>query len=161
MSADLESHPTLRKLRGFDPGAVEDTQAFRGEVTFFIPAEKLRRVAEFLRDDPELSFDFLADLTAVDHFPNQPRFETVYHLLSIKTAQRIRLKVRLAGDDPRVESLVPVWPAANAYEREVFDLFGIHFENHPFLRRILMPEDWEGHPLRKDYPVQGNITRWP
>jgi NADH-quinone oxidoreductase subunit C len=97
----------------------------------------------------------------VDHYPNEPRFEAVYHLLSIKTAQRLRLKVRLPGDDPRVESMVSVWPAANAYEREVFDLFGFQFENHPFLRRILLPDDWEGHPLRKDYPVQGNITRWP
>jgi NADH-quinone oxidoreductase subunit C len=161
MSVDLESHLALKKVRSFDSDAVEDAQAFRGEVTLFIRREKLRRVAEFLRDDPELSFDFLADLTAVDHYPNEPRFESVYHLLSIKTAQRIRLKVRLPGGDPRVESMVPVWPAANAFEREVFDLFGIHFENHPFLRRILMPEDWEGHPLRKDYPVQGNITRWP
>jgi NADH-quinone oxidoreductase subunit C len=161
MSVDLETHLALKKLRGFDPDTVEDAQTFRGEVTLIIRPEKLRRAAEFLRDDPELSFDFLADLTAVDHYPNEPRFESVYHLLSIKTAQRLRLKVRLCGDDPRVESVVPVWPAANAFEREVFDLFGIHFENHPFLRRILMPEDWEGHPLRKDYPVQGNITRWP
>jgi NADH-quinone oxidoreductase subunit C len=161
MSVDLESHLALKKLRDFDPAAVEDALSFRGEVTVFIRREKLRRIAEFLRDDPELAFTFLADLTAVDHYPSEPRFETVYHLLSIKNSERLRLKVRLSGDNPRVESMVAVWPAANAYEREVFDLFGIHFENHPFLRRILMPEDWEGHPLRKDYPVQGNITRWP
>jgi NADH-quinone oxidoreductase subunit C len=161
MSVDLENHVALKKLRAFDPDAVEDVQAFRGELTLFIRSAKLRRAAEFLRDDPELCFDFLADLTAVDHYPNEPRFEAVYHLLSIKTAQRLRLKVRLPGDDPRVESMVSVWPAANAYEREVFDLFGFQFENHPFLRRILLPDDWEGHPLRKDYPVQGNITRWP
>jgi NADH-quinone oxidoreductase subunit C len=161
MSVDLESYPALKKLREFDPSAVEDAQSFRGEVTLFIRREKLRHVAEYLRDDADLAFSFLADLTAVDHYPGEPRFETVYHLLSIKNGERLRLKVRLSGDDPRVESMVPVWPAANAYEREVFDLFGIHFENHPFLRRILMPEDWEGHPLRKDYPVQGNITRWP
>ena len=161
MSDDLESYPALKILREFDPAAVEDAQSFRGEVTLFIPREKLRRVAEFLRDDADLAFSFLADLTALDHYPSEPRFETVYHLLSIKNGERLRLKVRFSGDDPRVESMVAVWPAANAYEREVFDLFGIHFENHPFLRRILMPEDWEGHPLRKDYPVQGNITRWP
>lgn len=161
MSVDLESHPTLKRLRDFDAEAVEDGLGFRGELTLFIRRDKLRRVAEFLRDHPDLEFRFLADLTAVDHFPNEPRFETVYHLLSIKNAGRLRLKVRLSADDPRVESMVAVWPAANAYEREVFDLFGIHFENHPFLRRILMPEDWEGHPLRKDYPVQGDITRWP
>ncbi len=161
MSVALESHLALKKLREFDSAAVEDALDFRGEVTIFIRREKLRHVAEFLRDDSELAFSFLADLTAVDHYPNEPRFEAVYHLLSLKNVERLRLKVRLPGDDPRVESMVPVWPAANAFERELFDLFGIHFENHPFLRRILMPEDWEGHPLRKDYPVQGNITRWP
>lgn len=161
MAVDLESHPALKKLREFDPDAVEDTQAFRSELTIFIRREKLRRVCEFLRDDPDLTFKFLADLTAADHYPNEPRFETVYHLLSIQNTERLRLKVRLPGEDPRVESMVAVWPAANAYEREVFDLFGIRFEGHPFLRRILMPEEWEGHPLRKDYPVQGNITRWP
>lgn len=161
MAVDLESLPALKKLREFDPGAVEDAQAFRGELTIFIRREKLRRVCEFLRDDPALVFKFLADLTATDHYPNEPRFETVYHLLSIQNTERLRLKVRLPGDDPRVESMVAVWTAANAYEREVFDLFGIQFEGHPFLRRILMPEEWEGHPLRKDYPVQGNMTRWP
>jgi NADH-quinone oxidoreductase subunit C len=161
MPVDLESHLALKKLRGFDSAAVEDAQSFRDEVTLFIRRESLRRAAEFLRDDPELTFTFLADVTAVDHYPTEPRFETVYHLLSMKTTQRLRLKVRLAGDDPRVESMVPVWPSAEAYEREVFDLMGIQFRNHPFLRRILMPDEWEGHPLRKDYPVQGNITRWP
>jgi NADH-quinone oxidoreductase subunit C len=161
MAVDVENHAALKKLRVFDPEAVEDASAFRDEVTIHIRRESLSRVARFLRDDSELSFDFLADLTAVDHYPGEPRFETVYHLLSIQNAERLRLKVRLPGEDARVESMVAVWPAANAYEREVFDLFGIQFENHPFLRRILMPEDWEGHPLRKDYPVQGNITRWP
>lgn len=161
MPVTLEDNAALKKLREFDPEAVEDAGVFRDEVTLFIRPGRLLRTAEFLRDDADLAFKFLADLTALDHYPNEPRFETVYHLLSIRTAERLRLKVRLPGDDPRVASLVPVWPAANAFEREVFDLFGIRFEGHPFLRRILMPEDWEGHPLRKDYPVQGSITRWP
>jgi NADH-quinone oxidoreductase subunit C len=161
MPVDLENHPALQKLRQFNSQAVEDAQEFRGEVTVHIRRENLKHVCEFLRDDQQLSFKFLADLTALDHYPGEPRFETVYHLLSLKNNERLRLKVRLPEDDPRVESMVAVWPAANAYEREVFDLFGIQFENHPFLRRILMPEEWEGHPLRKDYPVQGNITRWP
>jgi NADH-quinone oxidoreductase subunit C len=161
MPVAIEDNPALKKLRQFDAEAVEDAQTFRGEVTLFIRPGRLLRTAEFLCDDADLAFKFLADLTALDHYPSEPRFETVYHLLSIQSGERLRLKVRLPGDDPRVVSLVPVWPAANAYEREVFDLFGIRFEGHPFLRRILMPEDWEGHPLRKDYPVQGNITRWP
>lgn len=161
MSAELENNPLLKRLREISAASVEAAQTFRGELTVQIARPQLRAVCELLRDEPELSFKFLADLTAVDHYPGEPRFEVVYHLLSLDHAQRLRLKVRLSGDDPKVDSLVPVWPAANAFEREVFDLFGIHFEGHPFLRRILLPEDWEGHPLRKDYPVQGNITRWP
>jgi len=161
MPADLDTYAPLKQVKEFDPAAVEEAGSFRGEVTLHIRPQSLRRVCEFLRDAPELQFKFLADLTAVDHYPQEPRFETVYHLLSLKLNERLRLKVRLPGTDPRVESMVAVWPAANAFEREVFDLFGIVFEGHPFLERILMPEDWEGHPLRKDYPVQGEITRWP
>jgi NADH/F420H2 dehydrogenase subunit C len=96
-----------------------------------------------------------SDVTAVDYYPNEPRYAVVYHILSLETFRRLRLKVQVSADDPKVESLVPVWPGADAFEREVFDLFGIHFEGHPYLRRILMPEDWEGHPLRKDYPTEG------
>ncbi|HEV2232824.1 MAG TPA: NADH-quinone oxidoreductase subunit C [Terriglobia bacterium] len=161
MQTDAESNLALQRLRKFNSDAVEDVQTFRGETTINIRANHLRTVCEFLRDMPDLSFKYLSDVTAVDHYPGEPRFETVYHLLSFETNERLRLKVRIAGENPRVDSMVPVWPAANAFEREVFDLFGIHFQGHPDLRRILMPEDWDGHPLRKDYPVQGNITRWP
>jgi NADH-quinone oxidoreductase subunit C len=161
MPSSLEASPLLQKVRAFDPEGVEDAQAFRGEVTFLIRRKSLLRVCEYLRDLPGVSFKFLADLTAVDQYPTEPRFELVYHLLSLESSERLRLKVRVSGDDPRLDSVVPVWPAANAFEREVFDLFGIRFEGHPDLRRILMPEDWEGHPLRKDYPVQGDITRCP
>ncbi|HXJ93397.1 MAG TPA: NADH-quinone oxidoreductase subunit C [Terriglobia bacterium] len=155
MSADAESHAVVKKLREFNPEAVEDVQLFRGELTVRIRAVNLRQVCEFLRDDRELSFKYLSDLTALDHYPSEPRFETVYHLYSIENNRRLRLKVRLGGDDPRVDSMVQVWPAANAFEREVFDLFGIYFTGHPYLVRIVLPEDWEGHPLRKDYPVEG------
>jgi NADH-quinone oxidoreductase subunit C len=155
MTADLETHPVLRQLRGFDSEAVEEAQFFRGELTLYIPAAKLRPVGEFLRDTPGLAFRYLSDVTAVDYYPSEPRFATVYHLLSFDRNERLRLKVRLPGDDPRVDSMVPVWPAANAFEREVYDLFGIYFEGHPYLVRILLPEDWEGHPLRKDYPTEG------
>jgi NADH-quinone oxidoreductase subunit C len=85
----------------------------------------------------------------------------VYHLLSIEHNVRLRLKAKLSGDYPTVDSMVPIWPGAQAFECEIYDLFGIQFRGHPDLRRLLLPEDWEGHPLRKDYPVQGNITRWP
>lgn len=155
MPSELEANPTLHKLQEYDREAVEGFEVFRGELTIWVRRGGLRRVCEFLRDARDLSFKFLSDLTAVDHYPNEPRFEVVYHLLSLEVPQRLRLKVRVPGDDPALDSVVPVWPAANAYECEVFDLFGIRFEGHPYLRRILMPEDWEGHPLRKDYPTEG------
>lgn len=155
MPTHSEFNSTLERLREFDSAAVEETQVFRGELTLRIRADRLRRVCEFLRDAPGLSFKYLSDVTAVDHFPNEPRFEVVYHLLSLESMRRLRLKAQLSQEDPKVESVVLVWPGANAFEREVFDLFGIRFEGHPFLRRILMPEDWEGHPLRKDYPTEG------
>jgi len=155
MPPAIDPDALLLRLRGFDPQAVEENQMFRGELTLFIRPRSLLRLCEFLRDAPGVSFKFLADLTAVDRYPAEPRFEVVYHLLSLESGQRLRLKVRVAGDPPSLDSVVPVWPAANAYEREVYDLFGIRFEGHPDLRRILMPEDWEGYPLRKDYPTEG------
>ena len=155
MAADLETNLALQKLRDFDPEAVEDARTFRGEVTIYIRPANFLRACEFLRDEPGLKFNFLADVTALDLYPQEPRFEIVYHLLSIETAQRLRLKLRVRGENPRFITAIPVWPAANAFEREVFDLFGIIFDGHPFLRRMLLPEEWEGHPLRKDYPTEG------
>jgi NADH-quinone oxidoreductase subunit C len=155
MAADLESDLALQKLREFDPEAVQDARIFRDEVTLYIRPAHFLSACEFLRDEPDLKFSFLADVTALDLYPQEPRFEVVYHLLSLETARRLRLKVRLPGENPRFITTVPVWPAANAFEREVFDLFGIIFDGHPFLRRLLLPEEWEGHPLRKDYPTEG------
>ncbi len=155
MPTDAGNNPAVQKIREFDPDAVEDAQLFRGELTLIIRRESLRKVGEFLRDAPGLTFKYLSDLTAVDHYPNEPRFEVVYHLLSLETFERLRLKTRVSGDTSKVESVVPVWPGAEGFECEVYDLFGIQFEGHPYLRRILMPEDWEGHPLRKDYPTEG------
>jgi NADH-quinone oxidoreductase subunit C len=100
-------------------------------------------------------YNFFEDMTAVDWFPSSPRFQLSYHILSHSYKERIRLRVLLEDADPSVETITSVWPAANYYEREVFDLFGIRFDGHPNLRRIMMPDDWQGHPLRKDYPVEG------
>jgi NADH-quinone oxidoreductase subunit C len=155
MTSDLETNLALMRLREFAPESVEDAREFRSEVTIYIRPDRLITVCELLRDDPGLTFKYLSDLTAVDLYPNEPRFEVVYHLLPLQTTARLRLKVRTSGENPRVASLVPVYPSANAFEREVFDLFGIQFAGHPYLRRILLPEDWEGHPLRKDYPTEG------
>ena len=155
MAADLESNIALKKLRELNPEAVEDARLFRDEVTIYIRDSSILQACEFLRDEPDLKFKFLADVTALDLYPQEPRFEVVYHMLSLETAQRLRLKVRVSGEHPHCLSVFPVWPSANAFEREVFDLFGIIFDGHPYLRRIVLPDEWEGYPLRKDYPTEG------
>ncbi len=151
----LKDRPPLARLLAWNPQAVTGAKFDRNELTVYLQPSSLREACAILRDDAELSFRFLADVTCVDWYPSEPRFEVVYHLLCMQRKDRLRLKVRLEGGDPRVESLTSLWPAANYFEREVFDLFGIHFDGHPYLRRIMMPENWEGHPLRKDYPVEG------
>ncbi len=145
----------VERLRGWSPNAISEVIEFRGETTIVVPRNVLREVAERCRADKELQFNLLSDATCVDRFPLEPRFELNYHLVSIPRRDRVRLRVRLSSDDPSVDSVVPVWPGANWLEREIFDLFGIRFNDHPDLRRILLPDDWEGHPLRKDYPVEG------
>jgi NADH-quinone oxidoreductase subunit C len=115
----------------------------------------LRHVCTYLRAEPGLEFNFLSDVSAQDRFPLEPRFDVNYHLLSIPNRQALRLRVRLESNDPTVESVTPIWPTAEWHEREVFDLFGVRFSGHPDLRRIMMPEDWEGYPLRKEFPVEG------
>ena len=151
----LKEQPAVSKLLAWNAAAVQRAKLDRGELTVWITREAIREACAFLKSDRELDFNYLADVTCVDWIPAEPRFEVVYHLLSLANKHRIRLKVALNSDEPNVESVVPVFPTANFFEREIFDLFGIRFSGHPNLRRILMPEDWEGHPLRKDYPVEG------
>jgi NADH-quinone oxidoreductase subunit C len=145
----------VEALRAWSANAISEVIEFRGETTIVLARKLLRTVAERCREEEKLQFNLLTDATCVDRFPMEPRFELNYHLVSIPLRQKVRLRVRLSGDDPVVDSLVPVWPGANWLEREIFDLFGIRFTDHPDLRRILLPDDWEGHPLRKDYPVEG------
>jgi NADH-quinone oxidoreductase subunit C len=151
----LKDRPELALLLAWQPSAVQGAKFDRDELSIYLEAGAIRDACALLRDDPQLKYNALSDLTCVDWYPSEPRFEVVYHLLSIPRRARVRLKVKLAGDDPRLQSVTSVWPSANFFEREVFDLFGLHFEDHPYLRRLLMPENWEGHPLRKDYPVEG------
>jgi NADH-quinone oxidoreductase subunit C len=122
--------------------------------TLYVSRDHAPAVLRALRDRPDLRFTFLAELTASDFWPRDPRFEVVYMLVSLEDRRRVRVKVRLQADDARVQTVSGVWPGANWLEREVWDLFGIAFDGHPGPRRLLMPEDWEGYPLRKDYPVQ-------
>jgi NADH-quinone oxidoreductase subunit C len=147
------------------PGVSFEGTDAADQAVLVVPDAALVTTARALRDTPELNFHFLAELTGVDWWPKEPRYEVVYHLACVgipdfprpgmsATPKRLRMKVRVSGEHPLLPTLIDVWPNANWYEREVYDLFGIVFEGHPDLRRLLMPEDWEGHPLRKDYPVQ-------
>ena len=151
----LKDRPAVAKLLAWRAGALQAAKWDRNELTLWIDRHSFREACVALRDDGTTGFNFLADITCVDWYPQEPRFEVVYSLLSHQHKQRIRLKVKLSGDDAMIESLVEVWPGANMFEREIFDLFGIRFQGHPYLRRLLMPDDWKGHPLRKDYPVEG------
>ena len=144
-------------LRARFADAVLEISEFRGEVTARIKREKVVSVCKFLRDEPRLGFNLLSDVTAVDYLllGIMPRFDVVYHLFSLTHFHRLRLKAAVPEDDPVIDSVIPVWGTANYHEREIFDFFGIIFKNHPNLTRILMPEDWEGYPLRKDFPLGG------
>jgi NADH-quinone oxidoreductase subunit C len=151
----LKAHPAIARLHAWNPAVIEAVKFDRDELTVVVERSSIREACALLRDDPNCPFNYIADVTCVDWYPADPRFEVIYHLLSIPNKERVRLKVRLQGESPALESVTSVWPGANYFEREVFDLFGIRFSGHPYLRRIQMPENWEGHPLRKDYPVEG------
>jgi NADH-quinone oxidoreductase subunit C len=154
-SKDADKTLVVHQLKAWDAQAVTEVIEFRGETTVVVPREHLMRAAAYLASEPSLHFSFLSDITTVDRFPLEPRFEVNYHLLSLDRNERLRLKVRLGGSDPSVHSVTEIWPTANWHERENYDLMGIRFEDHPELSRILMPDDWEGYPQRKDYPVEG------
>jgi NADH-quinone oxidoreductase subunit C len=148
----LADHPAVKAVVAWNAGALEDAKFDRGEVTLTIAREQIRAACEAVK---KAGYNFFADLTAVDWFPSSPRFQLSYQILSHSLKHYIRLCVMLDEAEPAAESITPVWPSANFFEREVFDLFGIRFEGHPNLRRIMMPDDWVGHPMRKDYPVEG------
>jgi NADH-quinone oxidoreductase subunit C len=148
----LPEHPAIKAILDWNPQALTDAKFDRDELTLTITTEEIRAAVITVQ---AAGYNFFEDMTAVDWFPSSPRFQLSYHILSHSYKERIRLRVLLEDADPSVETITSVWPAANYYEREVFDLFGIRFDGHPNLRRIMMPDDWQGHPLRKDYPVEG------
>jgi NADH-quinone oxidoreductase subunit C len=151
----MDSTALVALLQEAVPGArFEGAVSVDVQTTVYIASDDVPAVARALRDRPGLRFGLLAELTAVDYWPREPRFEVVYVLVSLEHSLRLRLKVSLRGDAAHVASVSDVWPAANWLEREVWDLYGIEFDGHPDPRRLLMPEDWEGYPLRKDYPLQ-------
>ena len=143
---------TLKKIEEKFADSIIETIEFREELTLVIRRETLIEVCQFLKDDPDLKYDFLSDICGVDFLEREKRFDVVYNLYSIPNRWRVRLEVNLAEDES-VDSLTSLWDAANWLEREAYDMFGIKFDNHPNLKRILMPDDWIGHPLRKDFPL--------
>lgn len=152
--ADAVAPAFVAALQQAMPGAVEQVSYFVGDWTLIVGRERLLDVARWLRDEASARFDFCSDVTATD-WPSRPqRFDVIYCLYSIPLRHRVRVKVRAGEEDP-VASVTGIWPAANWLEREVFDMFGVRFSGHPDLRRVLMPDEWQGHPQRKDYPLEG------
>ncbi len=154
ISEQLQEDPLVAALQTHFPDAVQSGASQHDQVILYIDPARIVEVCAFLRDVH--SFNRASSVTALDWHPQEPRFEVVYLLHSVGANKRLRLKCRVSGLDPAIDSVTSVWPGANWYEREVFDLFGIVFTNHPDLRRIMMPEGWKGHPLRKDFPVHGH-----
>jgi len=148
-----ENNRAVVKLKERFADALLEAKEFRGEVTVTVKKESILEVLKCLRDD--LRYNFLTDVTAVDYLGQEPRFMVVYHLMSIPNKDRIRIKAPLAEADCSIDSATALWNSANWLERETYDLMGVRFNNHPNLVRILMTDDWVGHPLRKDYPLQG------
>jgi len=157
----MEPLEIAEKIKELCPEEVLAVSEFRGQVSVTLRKNRIRDIARYLHDDPDLYFDYLIDVCGVDYLgKKEKRFEVVYHLYSIKHRRMIRLKAEVGEEDLTIDSVTSVWIGANWHERETFDLYGINFSGHPDLRRILMPEDWEGHPLRKDYPLKGPATEW-
>ena len=144
----MPENPAVIALREL----VTDAKFDRNELTLEVAPENVTAAAEALK---AAGYNFLEDLTAVDWYPSEPRFQITYAILSHRLKERVRLIARVHGDSPAINTMTSIWPSANFYEREVFDLFGVHFGGHPNMTRIMMPVDWQGHPLRKDYPVEG------
>lgn len=140
--------------------AVRETLPFRGETTIIVDAQKIAEVGRFLHDTPGLEYKFLSDITGIDYYPEEPRFGLAYHLLCMRFNRRLRLKVYWSDGDEPVPSVTGIWKSANWEEREAYDMYGIEFSGHPDLRRILMAEDWEGFPGRKDYPLGYEVVQF-
>lgn len=157
---DASAHPLVEKLRQQFDGAVVEAQVFLDQLSIRIDPARVVEVCDYLKRQTTTAFDYLSDLTCV-HYPlrTEAPFEIVYNLFSISRNERVRLKAGIQEGDG-IDSVTSVWPSANWMEREVFDLFGVKFRNHPDLRRILLPPDWQGHPLRKDYPLEFVENEW-
>ena len=153
----MDASAIVAALEKLVPGSGAEALPSVDQPAILVPAGQLTAVCAALRDDPALQFTALVDIVGVDNLPAEPRFEVNYSLVAVDVPARLRVKVRVGGDPPHVPSVLALWPAAGFLEREVWDLFGVVFDGHADLRRLLTAEDWEGHPLRKDYPVQVDV----
>ena len=140
------------------PTEVRDIKEYRGQVSVIVSRDRIKEMLTFLHSAPELDFDYLVDLCGVDYLGRkEPRFEVVYHLLSMRNRHMIRIRAEVPENDCTIDSITDIWKGADWHERECYDLVGVTFKGHPDLRRILLPEDWEGYPLRKDFPVKSDL----
>lgn len=151
--SELKVIPEPQKILTEQFGDAIELHEFRGELTVVVGSENLLAVAQYCRDFPDLDYNYLSDVSALDYYPQEPRFGVNIHLYSLRKNRRLRLRVMWSDGDPDIPSMTALWPSANWFERETYDMYGIPFDGHPDLRRIMMPEDWDGHPLRKDYPL--------
>jgi len=150
--AAYPDEPSMQALKAELPEGLLDARFDRNELTLTIARDQIRDAAAIVQ---RAGYNFLEDVTCVDWYPAEPRFQVTYHILSHALKRRVRLIAMVHSNEPEIATITGVWPSANFYEREVFDLFGVRFNGHPSLRRIMMPDEWSGHPLRKDYPVEG------
>lgn len=158
MEPKLIAQAIAEALKERFPAEVKEINEFRGQVSVIVKKDRIKEIMGYLHDTPELCFSYLRDLCGVDYIGKKgPRFEVVYQLYSISHRHMIRIRAEVPEDDPAIDSVSDIWDGANWHERECYDMFGIRFNGHPDLRRILMPEDWEGYPLRKDYPLKSDL----
>ena len=158
----MEAAQIADRIKERFPEEVLGVQEFRGQVSVTVKKGRILDIFRYLHDDPDLFLDYLVDVCGVDYLgKKETRFEVVYHLYSMKHRHALRVKAEVGDDNPSIDSVVPIWAGANWHEREAYDMYGIIFEGHPDLRRVLLPEDWEGYPLRKDYPLKGPEKEWP
>lgn len=152
---EMMNEKVLERLKAKFGEAVLESNEFRGELTVIVPKERIVEICRFLKEESDFSFNLLADLCGIDMYIPKKRFGVIYNLYSFKTKYRIRLKVFTEEENPKVPTVTGVWGTANWHERETYDMFGIIFEGHPDLRRVYMPDEFEYHPLRKDFPLMG------
>jgi len=151
----MDNQTVLERLKTRFADAFVESREFRGELTVVVPKDRIVEVCSFLKNDADLAYEFLSDLCGIDMYTPEKRFGVIYNLLSLKNRHRLRIKTFVEEENPKVQTITGIWGTANAHERETYDMFGIIFVGHPDLRRMYMPDDFEYHPLRKDFPLMG------